>query len=64
MCKKKLYVPTLMKEINLIHRGQLSATFESQWIVFGNAGHNEKKILQRLAGRYGEIKEDGCLIYN
>ena len=64
MCNKKLYVPTLMQEINLMHRGQLSEIFESPWIVFGNAGHDEKKILERLAGGYGEVKEYGYLTYN
>ena len=57
-------MPTLMQEINLMDRGQLSEIFESRWIVFGNPGHDEKKILRRLAGRYGEVKEYGYLTYN
>ena len=42
MCNKKLYVPTLMQGINLMHQGQLS----------------EKKNLIRLADRHGVGKEN------
>ena len=57
-------MPTLKQDINLMHRGQFLEIFESRWIVFGNPGHDEKKILKRLAGIYDEVKEYGYLTYN
>ena len=48
MCNKKLYVPILMQEINLMHGGQLSEILESRWVVFGNQGHVEKLSLIKI----------------